>query len=243
MPITQTETFASPSLESLRQAPETVAGILRDFGEQRSTTASKLEDSATFDPSSPVSQQAMKDALDVQKNVALAKLEDAQNETQDRFARAQADIASALTRSAPADATERLLRELQEQRLWGRTRQVLDSAGSAGDVETAVRDLVDAAVADGDEDAIFALRAELPAYLLARGMAGGTGIVAKQALDEALAAVRPKAAAALEARRELERGSQLLAGAFNQAVYSVEQDESNIILPGWTKNEVVRVEL
>lgn len=230
----------NPALETLRGLPQRIADLLKKHGEERIRIAShqRLSNRATTDETVAAQQrQTEEEAALVTRTLesitALRAEADKSNHA------AQLDVNRRSGRPEPADSNEALLREMREQRAWARLKPLLDQTEPAA-LHTAVGGYVIRALAEGDDDTIFALRAELPAYTEAKGV-GDIAAAIVTVLDDAVAQSRPGVSDALRERRELEGGMKRLLTGFTYAEHAVINRELSAMIPGWDKQSDVIV--
>ncbi len=223
---------ASASLNLLRAMPQRIVNLLNEHGQQRPriNAAPRLASGATADQNVAAQQQMTRDLAALNQST-LENIVRLRTETTSLEQTTVTSLNRELGRPAPSDTNEALLREIREQRAWDRVRPLLDQVEPLA-LDLAVREHARTALAMNDDDTLFALRAELPAYAKAKGVSETAPIILA-AFDEEMAQVRPSISTALQAKRELETGMRRLQVGFTQAEYMVKRGEFSTVIPSW----------
>lgn len=189
-------------LTRLREVPDRVARLLAEYEQQR-VRIERQHKLAPGPSDDPAKSDAVPELAGLRQSVQ-ARLDQIRAETRLRARRLDRAVASAIDRPPARGEKASLLREVREQRAWGRLRGILDGLESGTpELLAGIRGLTTELLVAGDDDGLAALRTELPAYLRARG--ADTQIEsALDSLNEAVAAVRPGAAAAWQLKREVD---------------------------------------
>lgn len=219
-------------LNLLRAMPQRLTDLIKQHSEQRLriTRAPQVRTGATADENA-AAYQRVQQQLGKLAETTLAAIVGLRDESAKWAAAAASDIARRMGRPAAIDSNEALLRETREQRAWARIRPLLDLIEPVA-LNGAVVEHALSALAANDDDALFALRAEMPAYAQAKGVAELVPAILA-ALDDTWAKARPEISTALTERRELEKGMKRLHIGFSQAEYAVNQSEMSTVIPSW----------
>jgi hypothetical protein len=224
-------------LNLLRALPLRLVALLQGHGEQRQRIATQQRISTRASADENVAaQQRQAQELTTLNEKTQASIAELRGEATKWKTAAESDISRRLGRPAPADSNEALLREMREQRAWARVRPLLDQVQPLT-LDKAVGEHVMKALANGDDDTLFALRAELPAYVEARGASEIMPVILS-VLDGKMAEVRPGVSDVLRERRELEVGMRRLLTGFAQAEYMVKQGDFSTVIPAWSPKDV-----
>lgn len=180
--------------------------------------------------------KGLQEQIDGFRNQALAALDD----LEERAKRARENIERALAetmRLKDDDVMAAILREIREERAWARIRPLLEKTDAAV-LLPHIRELARRAAEAGDDIALGALEAEIPAYLEFRGV-GSEALAALAAIAEArLPHLPPAARRAIQVREELAQSWPRLMGAFMMARGEASGRSGKVIaLPGWKPNE------
>ena len=212
--------------------PQRLADLIQQHCEQRLriTRGPQVRVGATADENATAYQRVVKE-LTALAETTLASIVGLRDESAKWATAAASDIARRMVRPAPADSNEALLRETREQRAWARIRPLLDLIEPAA-LNGAVAEHAQQALAAGDDDTLFALRADLPAYAQAKGVAELVPTILS-ALDDTWAKAKPEISQAVTERRELDKGMKRLHVGFSQAEYAVNQGEMGTVIPSW----------
>lgn len=224
-------------LQLLRQLPSKVADLLKQHFEQRLriNKAPRLSAGATTDQQA-AAQQRMTQEQGALKDASLSSVRQFRIDASKHETAARSDVNRRLGRPEPADSAEANLRESREARAWARTKPLLDQVEPVALPDT-VRDLAIEALASNDDDALSALRLELPAYTRLRSadrsLADQILAAVTATLDQAVAQARPAVAEVLQEQRELEVGMRRLLLGFTYAEHAINESELSAVIPSW----------
>lgn len=223
-------------LNLLREMPKRLADLIKQHSEQRLriTRGPQLRLGATTDENAAAYQRVTQELAKLTETT-LASIVGLRDEAAKWASAAASDIVRRMGRPTPIDSTEALLRETREQRAWARIRPLLDLIEPVA-LNGAVAEHALQAIANGDDDTLFALRTEMPAYAQAKGVAELVAVILS-ALDDTIAKARPEISAALTERRELERGMQRLHTGFTYAEHAVNKSELSAVIPSWDSKQ------
>ncbi len=151
-------------------------------------------------------------------------------------------IAQALSK-AQDDPTAELAKQIKYQRIWGRTKALLDTYQDAQTLHRGLSDIVQQAAESHDLDTLNVLLEEVPAYLATRRMPSLWHPVSPTVQSALIAHASPAERRALQAQQELEIGWPRLAAAFSEAKRAVQRRATIGVLPGWSPDERVTLDL
>lgn len=193
-----------------------------------------------------------KNELAASKDETLKKLADVREEAKSKEEMATRQLDRALGMGAPSsNATDNLLSETREQKAWDRIKPILDRQSDIDAMRGEIKALVSGFIKkaddslvyyDSDFDAVSALRKELPFYVKGRFSGAEADLYTTQsieAIEEALAGIRPEYKEAVDLKKELRSGMTMINTALNYVAHAVENNEPEAIIPGWTKDEVL----
>lgn len=231
------EKFKSAHLDTMRRAPQDAAGVIGDFLKAREGIVAKSalpafvsEDSRKAKRSEALQQVTEAKGAHIERLTQMGKTFDASHQA---FVK---EVAAAFDGPAPKDSNESLAREIQSQRVWARTQNLLNAVDS-DKLGTRVEQLVKQATADGDLATLRLLRQELPSYFESRSQSADLGQHYAGRVEEALAAADPNVAAAVQARAEVEDNGGAYRGrmAIEHATFALERDQRTAFVPQWAK--------
>jgi hypothetical protein len=249
----ETQTMAFDPLTELRDAPEQVANTLAIFWRKRVEFATAAVLSVGATPEQVAAARANNDQLIAQmRDQTLAALADLRGDVAGWQRRALAEIAAKTGRPAPADSASALLREQRTARAWTRQKEILAAEGATAAV---VGGLAADALATGDDDALDALRQELPAHMRAASAADSAALPEAQrpefvrakvteataALDRAIGEARPAFRAALALRQEIEAGAYRVGVGIGVAEHAIQTGALVATVPAWSAADGVHV--
>lgn len=229
---TQPAPTNNSGLSLLRAIPQRLAELLKKHFQERLriNKSPRLHSGATTDENE-AARQGLATELAKLAETTLASIVGLRQEASKWATAAESDVNRRMGRPAPADTNEALLREMREQRAWARVRPLLDQVEPSA-LNDAVAGHALQALANGDDDTLFALRAELPAYAQAKGASELLPVILT-AIDDTMGKARPEILTALTERRELARGMKRLQTIFGHAEFAVSQGELVADVPAW----------
>lgn len=224
-------------LSLLRQLPKQLADLMKSYFEEflRINKAPQIRLGATTDEL-VAAQERMRQQIATLKQNTRATIGTKRADAAKFEPAARSDIARRLGRPAPADSAEAQVRESREARAWARTRPLLDQVQPDA-LSAQVAELATEALASNDEEALAALRTELPAY--ARLRAGDKALgallsaVLSTVLDHIVSQARPEIAEVLVEQQELNVGMPRMVMGFTYCEYAIDQNELSVIIPSW----------
>jgi len=229
--------FQSANLTALRNTPAQVKGVIQDFltGREKIIQTTSLHAFADIETRRTKKQEA-KQKVDDLKASSIEKLRQMEKSFDASHAGFMREISGAF-RPPAADSNESLAREIAGQRIWNRTKSILDALDTDrlhGRVEEMVKEAVEA----GDQFTLNTLRVELSSYFESRRQSKNLAVLLTQQIEAGLAANDPRVAAAIQARGEVEDGGGAYRAkmAINHAVFALEKDQTLAFVPAWSQS-------
>lgn len=245
--------YVTQSFDYLRGIPSLLAELFKSHAERQLRIRNK--ERLPFGASQNdifKAETDKKNELEALKTETLEKLADIIQTAKTRQESAEKHLDRELGMRVPADnVTENLLIETREQKAWARIKPLLDRHSEIEALTSEIKTLVSGFINPKDDspgaydmsdyDSVSALKKELPFYIKGRFSPRESDIYIEQsinALEDALAAVRPEYREAVNIKKEMRAGMQQINLAFIYVRDAVENNEPEVLIPIWEKNEV-----
>ncbi len=240
---TLTQQNISPALNQLRRKHDALKEIIANFGKQQEERANEITsrryapgvmgDPALYNKAVADRRQEFATRRESLKEGVLEELNALKSEADRLKMVADREIYAAMGRPAPKDTSEELLREMREGRAWDRIKGYLDTK-SRDDLVPEARKVVRENLLQGDEDAVEALRRELPVYLKTRGEVPDHATLI---ITEEYGKHNPNVAVSQAAKAELEAGMYNLQFAITHTREAVKADKPGVTIALWEKGK------
>ncbi len=246
--------YITLSFDYLRGIPAALAEIFKTHAANQLRIRNKERLSAGASQTDMLKAETdKKNELAAAKDETLRKLAGVREEAKSKEEMANRHLDRALGMRAPSgDVQENLLTETREQKAWARIKPLLDRYSEIDLLASEIKSLVSGFILkedttpgayDGsDFDSVSSLRKELPFYIKGRFSGSEADLYLEQsinALEEALASVRPEYAEAVALKKELRTGMSMIDLALTYVKHAVENNEPEAIIPTWTKGDVL----
>ncbi len=248
--------FITTSFDYLRSVPQLLTDIFKKHVESDLRIRNKPRVWAGAKQSDIFKAETDKQTeLNDLKIQTLQKLADVRQEAHNKQDTATRYLDRELGARVPtADVQQNLLIEAREQKAWTRIKPLLDRHNDidslTGELKTLVSgfiltpDASPGAYDSSDYDSISAMKKELPFYIRGKFSEKEAEIYTEQsinAIEDALAEIRPEYSEAVNLKKELRTGMIQLNTAINYVKYAVEQNEPEVIIPVWEKGETATI--
>lgn len=246
--------YVTLSFDYLRGIPALLSEIFKNHAANQLKIRNKerLSSSATQNDMFKA-ETDKKNELAASKDATLKKLADIQEEAKSKEEMASRHLDRALGMRAPSgDTQEDLLTETREQKAWERIKPILDRHSGADQLTSEIKWLVSSFIKkvdptpgsedDSDYVSVTSLRKELPFYIKGRFFGSEAELIITEsinALEEALASIRPEYREAVDLKKELRTGMTMVNMALTYVKYAVESNESEVIIPTWKKGDIL----
>jgi hypothetical protein len=238
------ETPGEAELNLLRETPARLVKLWLNFNSTRVRRATEALTIDAFDADAMQRARVRRDqALEIAKQDILAKLQEEREEVRSLEKIVRRGIRVRLGRGDSSDTNRLLLEESREKRAWERIKPQLDRLDLVTASNTALN-LAREALAAGDDDTLFALRAEIVDYMRGRGDTGGDlGKGCLLTINQEHSKASATVASALSDLQELETGCYQLEMAINYLIASVQNGDVFAPIPGWKKGDTFTLKL
>jgi hypothetical protein len=246
--------YVTLSFDYLRGIPAALAEIFKNHAANQLKIRNKERLSSNSSQNDMFKAETdKKNEFAASKDETLKKLADIGEEAKSKEEMANRHLDRALGMRAPSgDVQQNLLTETREQKAWERIKPILDRHSDVDTLASEIKSLVSGFILkedstpgayDGsDFDSVSSLRKELPFYIKGRSSDAEAGLYLEQsinALEEALADIRPEYREAVNLKKELRTGMVMINTALTYVKHAVENNELEVVIPTWTKGDVL----